>query len=68
MSENQNHLAVLTEISGVTNYALSEVRFENGFFIHKSIRTFFTEDGANKYFTLSLGKEWDGGDVMEDYC
>ena len=68
MSENQIHLAVLTEISGVTNYALSEVRFENGFFIHKSIRTFFTEDGANKYFTLSLGKEWDGGDVMEDYC
>ncbi|MFA6780212.1 MAG: hypothetical protein WCU80_10600 [Paludibacteraceae bacterium] len=68
MSEDQSHLAVLTEISGVTNYALSEVAFENGYFIHKSIRTFFTEDGANKYFTLSLGKEWNGGDVMEDFC
>jgi len=67
MSDDQSHLAVLTEISGVTNYALSEVTYENGYFIHKSIRTFFTEDGANKYFTLSLGKEWDGGDVMEDY-
>lgn len=68
MSEDKSHLAVLTEISGVTNYALSEVTYENGYFIHKSIRTFFTEEGANKYFTLSLGKEWDGGDVMEDYC
>lgn len=68
MSDDKSHLAVLTEISGVTNYALSEVTYENGYFIHKSIRTFFTEEGANKYFTLSLGKEWDGGDVMEDYC
>lgn len=68
MSEDQSHLAVLTEISGVTNYALSEVTYENGYFIHKSIRTFFTEDGANKYYTLSLGKEWTGGNVMEDYC
>lgn len=68
MSEDQSHLAVLTEISGVTNYALSEVTYENGYFIHKSIRTFFTEDGANKYYTHSLGKEWNGGDVMEDFC
>ena len=68
MSEDQSRLAVLTEISGVTNYALSEVTYENGYFIHKSIRTFFTEEGAKKYLTLSLGKEWDGGDVMEDYC
>lgn len=67
-SEDQSHLAVLTEISGVTNYALSEVTYENGYFIHKSIRTFFTEDGANKYYTYSLGKEWNGGDVMEDFC
>ncbi len=68
MSEDGSHLAVVTEISGVTNYALSEVRFEGGVFIHDSIRTFFTEEGAQKYFTESLGREWTGGKVMEDNC
>lgn len=37
-------------------------------YIHKNIRTFFTEDGAMKYYTLTLGQEWTMGDVMEDYC
>ena len=68
MAEDGSHLAVVTEISGVTHYALSEVRFQEGVFIHESIRTFFTEEGAQKYFTESLGREWTGGDVMEDYC
>ena len=68
MAEDGSHLAVITEISGVTNYALSEVTFQDGFFIHKSIRTFFTEEGAQKYFVESLGREWTGGDVQEDDC
>lgn len=68
LAEDGSHLAVVTEITGVTNYALSEVTFENGFFVHKSIRTFFSEEGAQKYFTLSLGREWSGGDVLEDFC
>ena len=68
LSEDGSHISVVTEISGVTHYALSEVTFENGFFVHKSIRTFFTEEGAQKYFTESRGLEWTGGDVMEDYC
>ena len=68
MAEDGSHLAVITEISGVTNYALSEVTFQDGFFIHNSIRTFFTEEGAQKYFAESLGREWTGGDVQEDDC
>lgn len=68
MAEDGCHLAVVTEIPGVTNYALSEVTFEKGFFVHKSIRTFFTEEGAQKYFTESRGLEWTGGDVLEDFC
>ena len=68
ISEDGGHLSVVTEISGVTHYALSEVTFKDGFFVHKSIRTFFTEEGAQKYFTESRGLEWTGGDVMEDYC
>ena len=68
MAEDGSHLTVVTEISGVTNFALSEVRFQDGVFIHESIRTFFTEEGAQKYFAESLGREWTGGDVLEDYC
>ena len=68
MAEDGSHLAVVTEISGVTHYALSEVTFENGFFVHESIRTFFTKEGAQKYFAESLGHEWTGGEVLEDYC
>lgn len=68
MSEDGTHLSVVTEISGATNYTLSEIYFQGGYFIHKSIRTFFAEEGAKKYFTESLGREWTGGDVIEDYC
>lgn len=68
LSIDKNHIAVLTTASGVTHFALTEIRCEDGFFIHKSIRTFFSEEGAEKYYTLSLGKEWTGGDVFEDYC
>lgn len=68
LSLDKTHIAVLTTTSGVTNFALTEIRYEDGFYIHESIRTFFTEEGAEKYYTLSLGKEWAGGDVLEDYC
>ena len=71
MAEDGSHLAVVTNISGtsgVKKYALSEVSFSEGQFIHKSIRTFFEEEGAIKYFTLSLGREWKGGDVFDDFC
>ena len=68
ISKDGGHIAVVAEISGVTHYALSEVTFEKGFFVHKSIRTFFSEEGAQKYFTESLGREWTGGDVLEDHC
>ena len=68
IAEDGSHLAVLTKIPGATNYALSEVSFANGLFVHKSIRTFFSEEGAEKFFTLSRGKEWTGGEVLEDHC
>ncbi len=68
LSENGSHLSVVSENSGIKKYALSEVYFQDGFFVHKSIRTFFEEDGAQKYFTKSLGREWTGGDVFDDNC
>lgn len=69
MSEDESRLSVITEMKDVPkNYALAEITFSDGFFVHKSLGTFFTEEGAVKYFTLSLGREWTGGDVFDDFC
>ena len=68
MAEDESHLAVVSEKSVVTHYALIEKNFESGFFVHKSTRTFFSEESAQNYFTESLGREWTLGDVLEDYC
>ena len=68
ISEDGQKIAVLCTTQGATDFALTEITYENGKYIHKNIRTFFTEDGAMKYYILSLGQEWTMGDVMEDYC
>ena len=68
LSEDGSHLAVIASLTGVKNYGLSEVSFRDGAFVHENPRTFFEEVGAVKYFTLSLGREWTGGDVFDDYC
>lgn len=68
LSVDGQKIAVLCTTDGVTSFALSEITFEDGQYVHTSVRTFFTEEGAEKYFTISLGKEWTGGDVFEDYC
>lgn len=69
LSEDKSLIAVLsTNKDNATGFALAEISFMDNHFIHKSKGSFFTEEGAEKYFTLSLGKEWTGGDVFEDYC
>lgn len=62
LSLDKTHIAVLTTTSGVTHFALTEIKYKDGAYIHESILTFFTEEGAEKYYTL--GKEWTGGDVL----
>lgn len=49
-------------------WSLIEVRYKNELYYHKSIQTYFYEDGAKKYFTIAKGEEWTGGDVFDDYC
>lgn len=68
LAEDGSHLAVISKISGAKDFGLAEVYYDGRAFVHKSIRTYFKEDGARKYFTLSLGREWTGGDVFDDYC
>lgn len=67
---NQKAIFILTkfEPKGVKPYALAKVTFENDYFIHESMGSYFTLDGAQKYFTLAQGLEWSGGDSIDDYC
>ena len=59
---------VTTMASGPKGWALIKVTFEDGYYIHESIRSFFTEEGAEKHFTLAQGLEWTGGNSIDDYC
>ena len=38
-----------------------------GEYIHDCVGTYRFEDGLEKYFQIRQGKEWLGGDVMDDY-
>lgn len=56
-----------TEGTSVKPWSLAKVTFENGLFVHESCGNFFTLEGAEKQFCLSLGNEWTGGDSIDDY-
>ncbi|NMN37727.1 HNH endonuclease signature motif containing protein [Pedobacter sp. SG918] len=49
-------------------WALAEITFEDGMFVHTSKGTFFEQKGAEKYYILAQGLEWTGGDVLDDFC
>ncbi len=50
------------------NWFIVAITYENGLFIHTSEMSCFTDEGAEKYYTLALGEEWTGGDVFDDFC
>ena len=70
ISNEGKSLWVMTK--GVEQYikpwAIARITYKDGVFFHESGGTFFEEEGALKYFTLGLGKEWTGGDVFDDFC
>ena len=70
ISDEGKSLFVMTRSSGGSPkpWALAKITFADGIFMHESMGTFFSEKGAMKYFTLAQGKEWTGGDVIEDFC
>lgn len=57
-----------TEENPVKPWSLLSVACQDGFYIHESISMFFSEDGAKKEMTLKLGKEWKGGNTIDDNC
>ncbi|MHA2278033.1 MAG: HNH endonuclease signature motif containing protein [Candidatus Kariarchaeaceae archaeon] len=70
-SEDKQTIYVISESTGknsVKPLALAKITFENGKFVHTSLGSFFSEEGAEKQFCLAQGLEWRGGDSIDDYC
>lgn len=69
LSDDGQHLYVVSKNeNGIKGWALAEITFESDEFMHTSLGTFFTENGAEKYYTLAQGKEWLFGDTFDDNC
>ncbi len=68
--DDSTTLLVMTRSASeaVKPWALAKVVFEDGVYKHYNYGSFFEEKGALKYFALEQGKEWTGGDCMDDYC
>jgi hypothetical protein len=70
-SKDCQSIYVMTEFSkreeAIKPYALAEITYENGLFVHTGC-TFFAKEGAEKQFTIAQGLEWTGVDSIDDYC
>lgn len=68
-SVDNKAIVIITAIpSSIKPLALVKVTYENGYYLHTSLGSFFTEEGVEKQFTLAQGLEWTGGDSIDDYC
>lgn len=66
--DNQAIFVITVNASSIKPLGLIKITYENGYYLHTSLGTFFTEDGAEKQFTLAQGLEWTGDDSIDDYC
>ena len=65
---NEAILVITSSPESIKPLALVKITYKNGFYIHRGMGTFFSEEGAEKQFTLAQGLEWTGGDSIDDYC
>ena len=65
---NDAIIIITTTSSSIKPLALAKITYENEYFLHTSLGSFFTEEGAEKQFVLAQGLEWTGGDSIDDYC
>lgn len=71
ISDNGQSLYVLTEserINSIKPWAVAKIIYENNVFVHTTMGTYFSQEGAEKYFCLAQGLEWSGPDSIDDYC
>ena len=67
-SVDNKFILVITEHDDIKPFGLTEITFENGYYLHTSMGMFFEENGVEKQFTIKQGLEWTGGDSIDDYC
>lgn len=69
MSDDGKTLAVkVCDGRAVKKYILITITYDGHYwFTHKCDR-FFEERGLEKYYTIALGREWQGGNVLDDCC
>lgn len=71
VSTNCHFLWILSkncEEDSIKPWALVEITYENNLYVHTSLSSFFSEEGAKKAFCLAQGLEWHHGDTIDDFC
>ncbi len=72
LSADRQSLYVLSASIDMENaikpWTLAEVTLEKGLFVHTSLGSFFSPEGAEKRYCLAQELEWQGGDSIDDYC
>lgn len=54
--------------NAIKPYSLAEIIYENGYYIHKNLGSFFQKEDAEKQFILAQGLEWTGGETFDELC
>ena len=70
ISKDKNTLWVMcknNDDEAVKPWSLAQVSYENEYFIHENLGSFFEKIGAEKQFTIAQGLEWKGGDTFDDF-
>ncbi len=69
ISDDRKQFCVATHSPNrLKQWYITYVYILNNKYIHKNGGSFFEENGALKAITLFQGKEWTGGDCIDDYC
>ena len=69
ISDDRQRLCIATHNpEGFKQWYITYVYILNDKYIHKNGGSFFEENGELKTITLFQGKEWTGGDCIDDYC
>lgn len=71
ISKDENVLWVMcrnSDDNAIKPYSLAEVTYQDDFFVHNSLGSFFQKDGAEKQFTLVQGLEWTRGETFDELC
>jgi len=71
LSEDQQSIYVLTnnpDENAIKFWHLAKITHEKSLFVHETLGSFFTQEGAEKQYCLAQGLEWLGGDSIDDYC